>query len=166
MIGSAQRLYLRARRGEYFFDICGAPFADGSFVSWWVVEEPGCMKGCLLGIPVLDALLLVLLFRETYYKVDTRRLMFQDAIHSAVLEVVDGLTKAKGLRELAGDERRPTMQKLMKIPGEKHDAIRSVEIGAVLPLTGSAAEWGTPAKQGVLLALDEINRAGGINGVP
>src|SRR5262245_9628594 len=53
MIGSAQRLYLRAKRGEYFFDICGAPFADGSFVSWWLVEETGCMKGCLSVIPLL-----------------------------------------------------------------------------------------------------------------
>jgi hypothetical protein len=25
MIGSAQRLYLRAKRNEYYFDICGAP---------------------------------------------------------------------------------------------------------------------------------------------
>jgi hypothetical protein len=40
--------------------------------------------------------------------------MFQDAIHSAVLEVVDALTKANGLRELSPTERQPTMQKLMK----------------------------------------------------
>ncbi len=114
MIGSAQRLYLRARRGEYYFDICGAPFGDGSFVSSWLVEETGCLKGCLLGLPFyLGLLFLALFYRETYYKVDTR-LMFQDAIHSAVLEVVDGLTKANGLRELAGDERRPSMQKLLK----------------------------------------------------
>jgi hypothetical protein len=112
-IASAQRLYLRAKRGEYYFDICGAPFASGSFVSWWLVEDTGCMKGCLLSIPVLGWLLFVLLFRETYYRVDTR-LMFQDAIHSSVLEVVDGLTKANGLRELAGSQRQPTIEKLMK----------------------------------------------------
>src|SRR5439155_18809887 len=80
-IGSAQRLYLRAKRNEYFFDICGAPFADGSFVSWWLVEDAGCMRGCLLGIPYLGALLMLLFFRDTYYRVDTR-LMFQDAMHS------------------------------------------------------------------------------------
>jgi len=45
--------------------------------------------------------------------VDTR-LMFQDAIHSAVLEVLDSLTKANGLRPIEGPERQPTMQKLMK----------------------------------------------------
>src|SRR5579859_4056365 len=76
-LGSAQRLYLRARRGEYYFDICGAPFADGSFVSWWLVEEAGCAKGCLMAIPVLGWIVLALLYKETYYKIDTR-LMFQD----------------------------------------------------------------------------------------
>jgi hypothetical protein len=112
-IGSAQRLYLRAQRNEYYFDICGAPFANGSFVSWWLAEDAGCLRGCLLGIPFLGWLLLVLFFRETYYKVDTR-LMFQDAIHSAVLEVVDNLTKTNGIRALSEAERKPTMEKLLK----------------------------------------------------
>lgn len=112
-IGSAQRLYLRVKRNEYYFDICGAPFADGSFVSWWMVEDAGCMRGCLLAIPVLGWLLLVLIFRETYYKVDSR-LMFQDAVHSAVLEVVDAYTSAKGLKALSELERRPRMEKLLK----------------------------------------------------
>lgn len=112
-VGSAQRLYLRIRRNEYYFDICGAPFADGSFVSWWLVEDTGCMRGCLLAIPILGWILLLLVFRETYYKVDTR-LMFQDAIHSAVLEVLDGLTKANGLRPIDGPARQPTIQRLMK----------------------------------------------------
>jgi len=109
---SAQREYLRVRRGEYHFDICGAPFANGSFVSWWLVQEAGCARGCLSVIPVLGWMLLAFLYRETYYKIDTR-LMFQGAIHSAVLEVVDALTKAKGLRALEGEERKPTIRKLL-----------------------------------------------------
>lgn len=112
-LGSAQRLYLRARRGEYYFDICGAPFADGSFVSWWLAEEAGCAKGCLTIIPIVGWMLLALLFKETYYKIDTR-LMFQDVVHSAVLEVVDSLTSANGLRALSDLERKPTMEKLLK----------------------------------------------------
>ncbi|HKO56339.1 MAG TPA: hypothetical protein VJ276_10710 [Thermoanaerobaculia bacterium] len=112
-IGSAQRLYLRAKRNEYYFDICGAPFADGSFVSWWLVEDAGCMRGCLLGIPYLGALLMLLFFRDTYYRVDTR-LMFQEAIHSAVLEVVDAMTTAKGIRALSDTQRTPTLNKILK----------------------------------------------------
>jgi hypothetical protein len=113
MIGSAQRLYLRARRNEYYFDICGAPFADGSFVSWWLAEDTGCLRGCLMALPIIGWLLLVLVYRETYYKVDTR-LMFQDVIHSAVLSVVDEFTKANGLRSLSEAQRAPTMMKLIK----------------------------------------------------
>lgn len=40
----------------------------------------------------------------------------------------------------------------------------AIEVGAVLPLTGSAAEWGTPVRKALLLAQDEINGSGGING--
>ncbi len=111
-IGSAQRLYLRAKRNEYHFDICGAPFADGSFVSWWLIEEAGCAKGCLSVIPLLGSMLLALFFRQTYYTIDTR-LMFEGAIHDAILQVIDGLTKANGLRMLEGDERKPEMRKLL-----------------------------------------------------
>lgn len=31
---SAKREYLRVRRKEFAFDICGAPFGNGFFVSW------------------------------------------------------------------------------------------------------------------------------------
>ena len=41
-----------------------------------------------------------------------------------------------------------------------------IRIGAVLPLTGSAAVWGENAKMGLEIALDELNQAGGIAGRP
>ncbi len=40
----------------------------------------------------------------------------------------------------------------------------TITIGAVLPLTGSAAIWGQNAKMGMDLALEEINDSGGIDG--
>jgi len=40
----------------------------------------------------------------------------------------------------------------------------SIKIGAILPLTGDAAAWGIPPKNGALLAVEQINTAGGING--
>jgi branched-chain amino acid transport system substrate-binding protein len=40
----------------------------------------------------------------------------------------------------------------------------SIKIGAILPLTGDAAAWGIPPKNGALLAVEQINAAGGING--
>src|SRR5689334_12506581 len=39
-----------------------------------------------------------------------------------------------------------------------------IKIGAILPLTGDAAQWGIPAKNGASLAVTEINDSGGING--
>lgn len=39
-----------------------------------------------------------------------------------------------------------------------------IKVGAVLPLTGDAAAYGEPSRNTLMLALDEINKAGGVNG--
>src|SRR5437870_11933700 len=39
-----------------------------------------------------------------------------------------------------------------------------VRIGVILPLTGSAAQWGGPARDATMMAADEINSNGGIGG--
>jgi branched-chain amino acid transport system substrate-binding protein len=49
---------------------------------------------------------------------------------------------------------------------EKPPASRTVKIGAILPLTGEGAFWGTNARNGLELALEDINKNGGINGNP
>src|ERR1051326_5659672 len=36
---SAKRVYLHVTREKLVFDICGAPFGTGFFVSWWLVEK-------------------------------------------------------------------------------------------------------------------------------
>jgi branched-chain amino acid transport system substrate-binding protein len=41
---------------------------------------------------------------------------------------------------------------------------KEIKIGAILPLTGSAAPYGLNAQRGIQMALDEINSKGGING--
>lgn len=41
-----------------------------------------------------------------------------------------------------------------------------LKIGVIFPLTGSGAAWGEHAKNGVLLAEEEINSSGGIGGRP
>ena len=46
----------------------------------------------------------------TYYSVDTG-LMFRDAAHYAVLEVIDGMTEGKGVRALTEAERKPILKK-------------------------------------------------------
>lgn len=39
-----------------------------------------------------------------------------------------------------------------------------MKIGAVLPLTGDAAQWGVGSQRGIQIAIDEANAAGGIRG--
>src|SRR5262245_34693812 len=37
---AAKRVYLRVKRKDKIFDICGAPFGRGFFVSWWLGDKP------------------------------------------------------------------------------------------------------------------------------
>ncbi len=99
---SAKREYLRLQRKNLIFDICSAPFGTGFFVSWWLGEPVGFLRSLPFFRPVL-----------TYYRLDTA-LMFQESVSSAVMEVLDGITKAKGLRELSEAERKPLLRELFK----------------------------------------------------
>jgi hypothetical protein len=110
---SAKRLYLRVSRKNHIFDICGAPFGRGFFVSWWLSELP---SGCLmffLSIPGISLLAWLLARPITYYKMDTA-LMFQQSIHSAVMEVLDQITSTNGVRALSETERKPIMREFFK----------------------------------------------------
>lgn len=144
-LASAKREYLRAERGEFLIDICGAPFGNHFFASSWLCAPPpkimnaiayavGCLAvlGFLAGtnvnlvlqkwVLVTLALIVfcgIVLFgivrplffppRLTYYRVDTAQ-MFYQSVHEAVLEVIDSLSSAQGLRLLSGAERKPVMR--------------------------------------------------------
>jgi hypothetical protein len=106
---SAKREYFRVRRMEHLFDICGAPFgANAFFVSWWLGEAPGFLWELILKIPFLGLAILRIFRPYTYYRLDSA-LMFQELVRSAVLEVVDQISEAKGLRTLSELERKPIM---------------------------------------------------------
>lgn len=106
---SAKREYLRIRRKDHAFDICGAPFGNGFFVSWWLGEVPSGIWALISMIPFLGWIAERLFKPQTYYQVDTM-MMFQSLIHAAALEVIDDMTKAKGLRALSEAERKPQMR--------------------------------------------------------
>lgn len=62
----------------------------------------------VLMLPVVGTLIERLVRKETFYRIDTA-LMFQEAIHAAVVEIADGLlstTETRGLSEL---QRKPIM---------------------------------------------------------
>lgn len=60
---SAKRVYLRVTRKDHVFDICGAPFGNGFFVSWWLGETP---TGSIFYLLALLFAILVLLGVATY----------------------------------------------------------------------------------------------------
>lgn len=88
---SARRDYFEVKRGEHVFVLCAAPFGIDFFVSWWLLEQPGCVSGCLTAIlPILA----VFTRRTTFYKEDTA-IVFRDVVHQAVLETIDGIFKSQ-----------------------------------------------------------------------
>lgn len=111
---SAKREYLRVRRKKYAFDICGAPFGNGFFISWWLGEIPSAFWQFLLTIPFVGTFTERWFRPTTYYNVDTA-MMFQSLVHSAVLNVVDGLAQANGLKVLSETDRKPKMRDFFKL---------------------------------------------------
>lgn len=106
---SPKREYLRIRRKQHAFDICGAPFGNGFFVSWWLGEIPPCFLWPLMLTPGIGFWFEKLFRPMTYYRVDTA-MMFQSLVHSAVLEVVDSLMGEQGLKALEPADRKPVMR--------------------------------------------------------
>ena len=109
---SSKREYFRITRKNLAFDICGAPYGNGFFVSWWLGEIPSGIKAFLYRIPVVSWFVAVfenIVEPETYYANDTK-MMFQSLIHSAVTKSVDEITNNKGLRSLTLEEKKPVMR--------------------------------------------------------
>jgi len=78
------------------------------FVKFMSTAKEG-WDDALVAMPFLGSVYERLFRPETYYKMDTA-LMFQEAIRNSVLEVVDGLTSAKGVRALTELERKPILR--------------------------------------------------------
>lgn len=109
---SAKREYLQVRRKGHVFHICAAPFGSGFFVSWWLGEVRSGLWAELCGIPYVGRVFEFLASAAkplTYYKVDTA-LMFQSVTHGAVLEALDQVIDAKGMRALTEMEKKPIMR--------------------------------------------------------
>ena len=106
---SAKREYLQVRRKDHIFHICAAPYGNGFFISSWLGHVESGLFAWLASLPVLGFFLERFIKPLTYYKIDTG-LMFQSVTHGAVLEALDGITQAKGLRALSDADRKPIMR--------------------------------------------------------
>lgn len=83
----AHRDYLHIRRGKLTFALCAAPFGIDFFVSWWLLEEPGCLSGC---VTLILPWLAVFKRQNTFYEEDTAEI-FRDCVHEAVVRTIDGI---------------------------------------------------------------------------
>jgi hypothetical protein len=66
----------------------------------------------MAALPIVGWIYRRMFLPETYYSTDTM-LMFQSAVHSAMLEVINGLLAAKGLRALNDSEVKPVEKQLV-----------------------------------------------------
>lgn len=108
-IFSSKREYLQVHRGEHVFHVCAAPFGNGFFISWWLGHVDSGIWATLAGLPIIGFLVRNFLKPLTYYKIDTA-LMFQSITHSAVMETLNTMLDAKGMRSLSDTERAPIMR--------------------------------------------------------
>jgi len=58
------------------------------------------------------------------------------------------------------EEKREKVKQKVRVQQEE----KVIKIGAILPLTGAAAEWGENQMKGMELAIKEVNNKGGIKG--
>lgn len=80
------------------------------FVLAYLAELWGPEK--VVPLPLVGPLYAWIVSPATYYKLDTA-LMFQKSVHNAVMEVLDELTTAKGIRRLSQEERKPILAALL-----------------------------------------------------
>lgn len=67
-------------------------------------------ESTVLAMPLIGWIYERIFAPPTFYAVDTA-LMFQDAVHNAVLEVMDCITTNKGVRALTEAERKPILKR-------------------------------------------------------
>jgi hypothetical protein len=98
--------------GGFFFTIFAFPILlllAGRFVREGRFGSE--VEDAVLAIPLFGPLYERLFKPVTYYKMDTA-IMFQSMVHAAVLDVIDPLLQAKGVRALSELERKPIMREL------------------------------------------------------
>ena len=113
---SSSREYLRIVRGDLRYDICGAPFGNGFFVSSRLfadgklgdslltsMSEGGLLSKAAAGITakVVGA--------DTYMKIDAAQ-MYLQLVHRGLLEAVDAINTAANLPPVPEADRRPIMK--------------------------------------------------------
>ncbi len=112
-IFSSRRRYVRVKWKEYQYDICAAPFGDGFFVSWWLIDKMSWIQIIISAIPFIGPWLVRKFFTITYYRIDTASMLMKYS-HQSVLKVIKEITDKKGVRAMTEDERKPILNDFFK----------------------------------------------------
>lgn len=110
---SGKRLYLKVKWRDYQYFICGAPFGNGFFVSWWLFYRNPILKIIISKLPFIGGWLARKLYPVTFYKIDTAS-MFMTYAHQSVLTIIERITKDKGTRALTELESKPVLNNIFK----------------------------------------------------
>lgn len=110
---SHSRIYLRATWKGYQYDICGAKFGDGFFISWWLLYTNSFWKIVMSKIPFIGGWIAKKLYPVTYYSVDTAS-MFMSYAQASVVKVIEDITKDKGVRALSENDKKPVLNDIFK----------------------------------------------------
>ncbi|MBK8483848.1 MAG: hypothetical protein IPL31_05760 [Saprospiraceae bacterium] len=110
---SSHRLYLQISRGDYIFHICGAPWGNGFFFSWWMRKMDDPLGDMLKNLPFVGKIFASRIDYDTYYRLDTD-MMFRTSVHQSVLAAIDKLTEGKGIRALTELERTADLRMIGK----------------------------------------------------
>lgn len=98
-----KREYLCFEYKIFNIDICCMSYGTGYYMSWWLGQKD---PGLVSRIPVIKDIFGKNPKYQSYYQLDTATL-FQSGIHSAILAVIEEITKEQGLRQLTELESQP-----------------------------------------------------------
>lgn len=110
---SHARIYLRATWKGYQYDICGAKFGDGFFISWWLLYTNSFWKIAISKIPFIGEWIAMKWYPVTYYTVDSAS-MFMTYAQASVVKVIEDITKDKGVRALSENDKKPVLNDIFK----------------------------------------------------
>lgn len=110
---SSKRIYLQLEWRNITYDIGAFYFGGGFCISAWQYETSTGGEAFVRKIPLIGGWLHRSFYPVTYYTIDTAT-MYRHCVHTALLEVVDGITSEKGLRSLTEAERKPQLNDIFK----------------------------------------------------
>jgi len=103
---SENRRYLKVLHRHSMVLLFAGQYGTGYFVSWRAGDTVNFLQKFVASIPFIGEKLEKLIYTKSYYQLDSED-MFTDAVRQCIMEVIDSMTKDKGIRPLSEFERRP-----------------------------------------------------------